>query len=403
MLLQMPDWSQVLWTDDVRHFAIRGGRGSSKSRSVAMALLLMAGETRLRILCAREIQNSIKDSIKKVLDDEIARMGLEHFWTSTETSIKGANGSEFIFAGLRTNISSIKSMEGIDICWVEEAETISARSIEILIPTIRKPGSRFYWTWNPKSEDNPVEAMFCGKDGPPPRTKLCLVNWRENPWFPDDLRELKDHHAATDPALYAHIWEGAYLVRSDAQVFHNWEVKEFEAPPDAEHRFGADWGFSIDPTTLVRCHIIGRTLYVDYEAYGVGVPTRDIPTLFATVPESSKWPIIADSARPETIEHCKSHGFPKMMPATKGPKSVEEGVEWLQSYTIVVHPRCQHTIRELGSYSYKVDKQTDAVLPQLADKDNHVMDALRYACESARRTAKVKRRPIVDIPTESRW
>jgi phage terminase large subunit len=129
-------------------------------------------------------------------------------------------------------------------------------------------------------------------------------------------------------------------------------------------------------------------LYIDYEAYQIGCEIMNIPTLFMTVPESEKYPIVADSARPETISHVKKHGFPRIYPAVKGPKSVEDGIEWLKSFDVVVHPRCTHTIDELSLYSYKVDKMTGQVLPQLEDKQNHVIDALRYACEGVRRANK---------------
>lgn len=172
---------------------------------------------------------------------------------------------------------------------------------------------------------------------------------------------------------------------TEARVFKNWVVREFEAPSNAVIRQGADWGFATDPSVLVRCYIEGRTLYIDHEAYQVGCEIVDTPSLFMTVPDSEKWPITADSARPETISHMRKNGFPKIQPAVKGPKSVEDGIEWLKSFDIVVHPRCQHTIDELTLYSYKVDDLTGNVLPILADKDNHVIDALRYACEGARR------------------
>jgi phage terminase large subunit len=123
----------------------------------------------------------------------------------------------------------------------------------------------------------------------------------------------------------------------------------------------------------------------------VGCEIVDIPDLFLSLPDAEKWPLTADSARPETISHVRKHGFPKIMPAVKGARSLEEGVEFLQSYDIIVHPRCVHTIRELTMYSYKVDELTGLVLPVLADKDNHVIDALRYANEGARRTLKIRK------------
>lgn len=402
MLAKLPAWSDVLFDRSLRYIAIVGGRGSGKSRSVASALLLLAAQGRLRILCAREIQKSIKDSVKRLLDDEIERLGLREFYTSTDTEIRGKNGSLFLFAGLKTNIESIKSMEGIDICWVEEAQTVSQNSLNTLVPTIRAPGSQIWFTWNPKSATDPVDAMFMGDDTPP-ASVVKRVNWQDNPWFPSVLRQEMEYDRRRDVGKYAHVWEGAYLTRSEARVFSNWRVEEFEAPSDADHRFGADWGFSIDPTCLVRCHIVGRTLFIDYEAYQIGCDTVDIPVLFSTVPDSNIWPIIADGARPETISHLRKHGGFKIMAAVKGARSVEEGVEWLKSYDIVVHPRCAHTIDELSTYSYKVDPLTDAVLPVLADKNNHVMDALRYACESARRTKTVQRKAPKMLPSESRW
>ena len=184
-------------------------------------------------------------------------------------------------------------------------------------------------------------------------------------------------------------------------MFRNWRVEDFDTPKDVIHRLGADWGFSVDPTTLVRCHIVGRTLYIDYEAYMVGCEIVNTPDLFMTVPESEKWPIVADSARPETISHMRKNGFPKIMNAVKGPKSVEEGIEFLKNYDIVVHPRCLHTIDELTLYSYKTDPLTGKVLPILEDKKNHVIDALRYACEGVRRAQHDKRDTVIPMPAVS--
>lgn len=400
--MELPDWAENLFNEDVRYFALVGGRGSAKSYSVAATLILRAAAKPLRILCAREIQRSIKDSVKRLLDDTIVRTGLQGFFTSTDTEIRGKNGSLLLFAGLRTNIDSIKSMEGIDICWVEEAQTVSQSSLDILIPTIRKPNSQIYFTWNPKYKTDPIDSMF-GTDDLPPKTSFMRVNWDQNPWFPDVLRAEMEYDRNRDPDKYKHVWLGGYVSNSESRVFRNWKVEEFEAPEDATHRLGADWGFASDPTVLIRCHVIGRTIYVDYEAYQVGCEIMDTPSLFLTVPESEKWPIIADSARPETISHMKKNGFPKIMSAVKGPKSVEEGVEWLKSHDIVVHPRCTHTIDELTCYSYKTDPLTGQILPVLADRDNHLIDALRYACEASRRAAPKTPIDFQPLATVNRW
>jgi phage terminase large subunit len=159
-------------------------------------------------------------------------------------------------------------------------------------------------------------------------------------------------------------------------------------------RQGADWGFSVDPSVLVQCAIVGRNLYVAHEAYRVGCEIDFLPDLFRTVPDAERWPTIADSARPETISYMQRHGFPRLLAAIKGPRSLEEGVEFLKSFDIIVHPRCKHTIDELTAYSYEIDPLTSLVLPKLADKDNHVIDALRYACEGARRAKPDKPRTL---------
>lgn len=400
MTIQLPKWSECLFDESARYIAVKGGRGSGKSRSVATALNLRAAAKPLRILCVREIQKSIRDSSKRLLDDDAERNGLSSFYTSLETEVRGANGSLFLFAGLRSNIDSIKSMEGIDICWVEEAQSVSKTSLETLIPTIRKPGSQIIFTWNPKHETDPIEEMF-GRDDLPPDTRLKTVNYIDNPWFPDVLSKEAAYDLSRDPEKYNHVWMGGYLRNSESRVFKNWTVEEFEAPADALFRLGADWGFASDPSVLVRCHIVGRKLFIDYEAHMVGCEIMDLPSLFMSVPGAEKWPITADSARPETISHMRNHGFPKIQAAVKGPKSIEDGIEWLKSFDIVVHPRCRHTIDELTMYSYKTDPLTQLVLPLLEDKNNHIIDALRYACEGARRANIVRPTFVAPIAVNS--
>jgi len=237
----------------------------------------------------------------------------------------------------------------------------------------------------------------------PPRTVKRIVNYTDNPWFPDVLRDEMEYDRRRDPDKYAHIWLGEYLRNSESRVFKNWRIEEFDTPKEAVHRLGADWGFAVDPTVLVRCHLVGRTLYIDYEAYMVGCEIMNLPELFMQVPEAEKWPMAADSARPETVSHMRKNGFPKIMSAVKGPKSLEEGVEWLKSYDIVVHPRCVHVIDELTLYSYKVDPLTGKVLPVLADKDNHCLDALRYACEGVRRATNTRTTNFIPLPVSNRW
>jgi phage terminase large subunit len=398
--ISTPRWAIPIVDGSARYKGAHGGRGSGKSHLFGEHLIELCSIQKVDAVCVREIQKSLNQSVKKLLENKIVDLGVQHLFEVQRDQILSAHGGRIIFQGMQNHTAeSIKSLEGYDIAWVEEAQTLSQHSLDLLRPTIRKPGSELWFTWNPRNATDPVDALLRSNE-PPPNSVIIPVNYEDNPWFPDVLRDEMEYDKKRDPEKFQHIWRGAYLKNSEARVFKNWTVEEFEAPADAVHRFGADWGFSTDPTILTRCHIIGRKLYIDYEAYKVGCEITDTPALFATIPESEKWPVIADSARPETISHMRKNGYPKIMPAIKGAKSVEEGVAWLQSFDIIVHPRCIHAIDELTLYSYKVDPLTNMVMPVLNDKDNHVIDALRYACEGARRAASAyKPMSVIPIPT----
>lgn len=394
--IKFPDAYRFLFADKaddggaVRYRAAFGGRGSAKSHSFAQALVLKAAQTPLRIGCYREIQKSIRDSVKRLIDDKIKDCDLAEFYVSTDTEIRGKNGSLFIFGGLRTNPDAVKSTEGMDIAAVFEANRVSQRSWDLLIPTVRKDGSEIWAEWNPDQETDPVDQLFRSPAGAPPGSIIRRVNWDKNPFFPDVLKRELDWDKSRDPDKYAHVWMGEYQKHSEARVFKNWTVDEFDSPESGTYRQGADWGFSVDPSVLVRCRIDGKRLYIDHEAYMVGCEIDNLANLFDRVPDFRKWFITADSARPETIDYLQRHGVPKINAAVKGPRSVEEGIAFLQTFDIVVHPRCKHVIDELTMYRYKMDELTGKILPILEDKDNHCIDALRYACEGARLAQKPK-------------
>lgn len=404
LTINTPEWALPL-LEPARYKGAWGGRGSGKSHAFAEMLIeAHIIDQSSRSVCVREVQKSLAQSVKRLLELKIEEMNAGAYFEVQEAVIKSKRGDGLIiFQGMQNHTAdSIKSLEGYDRAWVEEAQSLSQRSLDLLRPTIRKPGSELWFTWNPSQASDPVDVLLRGPK-PPPSAAIIEVNFSDNPWFPDVLRAEMEYDRARDPDKYAHVWLGEYVKNSSSRVFKNWRIDEFEAPADAVHRLGADWGFASDPTTLVRCHVIGRTLYVDYEAYQVGCEIVNTPDLFLTVPEAEKWPIVADSARPETISHMRRHGFPKIMAAVKGPKSVEEGVEWLKSFDIVVHPRCKHTIDELTLYSYKTDSLTGQVLPILQDKKNHVIDALRYACEGMRRAQAAKPQTCAPVPMMHRW
>ena len=382
--------------EPARYKGAHGGRGSAKSHFFGGSLVercLMHPGTRWA--CIREVQKSLEQSVKRLLEDKIEAMGVGNSFNVQKFEIGTPGGGVIVFQGMQNHTAeSIKSLEGFDGAWVEEAQSLSQRSLDLLRPTIRKQGSEMWFSWNPRHETDPVDKLLRGEH-PPPDSVVVRANWRDNPWFPDVLRKEMEYDQRRDLDRYAHVWEGGYERASEARVFRNWRVEEFEVPADAVIRQGADWGFAVDPAVLVQCYTVGRTLYVPHEAWMIGCQIDNLPDLFATVPGAAKWWITADSARPETIAFMQRHGYPKLGPAVKGARSVEEGVEFLQSYDVVVHPRCKHTIDELTLYSYETDPLTGQVLPKLKDKDNHVIDALRYACEGVRRAVKPAPTPVV--------
>jgi phage terminase large subunit len=367
-----------------------GGRGSGKSHFFAEKMVARClHRPGTRAVCIREIQKTLEHSSKRLLEDKIAALGAPGF-TVKESEIVTPGGGLILFQGMQShNAESIKSLEGIDVAWVEEAQSISDRSLMLLRPTIRAAGSELWFSWNPRHATDPVDVFL--RQHPPDSACVVRANWSDNPWFEDtELRAEMQYDRDRDPEKYAHIWLGEYERHSEARVFKNWRVAEFDTPADATCYLGADWGFSVDPTVLVRMWLQGRTLYVDRELYKVGCEIDHTPAFFdALVPEAPgwarRWVITADSARPETISHMRRHGYPRVTPCLKGTGSVEEGITFLQTYDIVVHPRCIHTIDELTLYRYKTDPLTNAVLPVLDDKKNHVIDALRYAVEPIRR------------------
>jgi len=402
--IKTPKWALPL-LNPARYKGAWGGRGSGKSHFFAeMMIEAHIMDQKRRSVCVREIQKSLQQSVKRLLETKIQDMNAGAYFEVQDAVIKSKKGDgAIIFQGMQNHTAdSIKSLEGYDCAWGEEAQSLSQTSLDMLRPTIRKPNSELWFTWNPRQASDPVDTLLRGET-PPKDAMVIKVNYTDNPWFPNVLRDEMEYDKRRDPDKYQHVWQGQYLTNSQSRVFRNWKIEDFEAPADAIHRLGADWGFSVDPTVLVRCHIIGRTLYIDYEAYMIGCEIVNTPELFLQVPEAEKWPIVADSARPETISHMRKNGFPKIMGAVKGPRSLEEGIEFLKNYDIVVHPRCLHTIDELTLYSYKTDPLTGKILPVLEDKKNHVIDALRYACEGVRRTISAKPSDIKPLQTINRW
>ncbi|MGJ0377345.1 PBSX family phage terminase large subunit [Aliarcobacter cryaerophilus] len=384
-------------TTPMRYKVAWGGRGSSKSWTIARMLLLKAMQSPIRVLCLREIQDSIKDSVHKLLKDQIELLQLEGFIVQNDC-IKHINGSEFLFKGLYTNLSKIKSFEGVDICWIEEGESISALSWEVLDPTIRKPNSEIWISFNPRYENDVIYRNFIleKKDN----AIVIKVNYNDNKYFPEVLETQRIQMQKNDPELYLHIWEGELKKNTEEIVFSNkWIIEEFEAPTTAHFYFGADWGFSSDPNTVNRMYIDSHEdygnncLFLDYELNDrpydddkrtTSTELKDLPTFWENMPLIKKYTIKADSSRPETISHMNYNGY-NVEGAIKGANSVEEGIEFIRSFDkVIIHPRCKNTIFEFGNYKFKVDARSGQVTRQIVDKNNHHIDAIRYGLEDCK-------------------
>lgn len=215
---EFPEKLQCLFKPN-RYKVLYGGRGGAKSWGIARALLILASNKPLRILCARELQMSIKDSVHKLLSDQIEALGLSGFYSVQNASIRGLNGSEFSFVGLRSNVTQIKSYEGVDICWVEEAQTVSKGSWNVLIPTIRKDGSEIWVSFNPELEEDETYQRFVLH--PPAGAIVEKINWSDNPWFPEVLRTEMEALKVRDHSSYLTVWEGLCRKSIDGAVFGN--------------------------------------------------------------------------------------------------------------------------------------------------------------------------------------
>lgn len=406
-----------------RYKVAYGGRGSAKSWSFAGVAVYLASQFKLRIVCARELQNSIKESVHQLMKDRITQLGLpiSQFGSPgfiiTDKKITHTNGSEIIFVGLKSDPGKLKSLEGADILFIEEAEKISETSWRTIIPTIRAAGSEIWIVFNPREETDPTYKRFVLRE--PPFCRRVKINFDENPWFPRELEierldALKQINEAVDDeeraqlqADYDHVWLGECQQHSNATIFRKRVViHEFDDPhPDTQtvYKYGTDWGFSVDPIAHVRFFITEHKaekpdekdweeLWITHAEYAYGCELDHIERrVFDKVPESKRWPIKADCARPETISHMRRvYGY-NITGAEKWDGSVEDGIEHIRAYRkIHIHKRCTGLQQEARLYKYKVDKVTGEVLPIVVDKHNHGWDAIRYGLDGViqRRGAK---------------
>ena len=227
-----------------RYKGAYGGRGGAKSHFFAAQLVLRCYASTKRAVCIREVQNSIKESVRQLIVDKITKLELGAFFDTLESEIRGRNGSLIIFKGMQAyNAENIKSLEDYDIAWVEEAQSLSAVSLRLLRPTIRKPGSEIWFSWNPRHETDAVDMFFRGGKARDDAV-IVPVNWNDNPWFPEVLRKEKDSDYASDPEMAEHVWGGGYEIVSEAAYY-----ARLIAEADKQGRIG---DFPYDPGRPVR-------------------------------------------------------------------------------------------------------------------------------------------------------
>lgn len=388
-----------------------GGRGAAKTWAVAEALVRKAAASQLLIGCAREFQNSIKDSSHRVIKNTIERLGLSAWFTVTAETIKSRAGSEFIFKGL-SNSDSLRSLEGCDILWVEEAQSVSEASWRGVIPTIRKANAMIWVTFNLMDEKDATYQRFVVH-----KTADMIVhkvNYDSNPFFGGKLQRDMEADKARDFHLYEHIWLGMPLKISDAIIFNRkYCIEAFPADLWKEPgygvvtpRYGLDWGYAQDPLAVSRSFVLEKDkwfrkdgkkrLFISDVLMAPGIDLGDPMVAFLDhMPGIREWPLKADAAQPAMINDVRSKGF-SCSGAEKWPGSVEDGIAYLRGFDEIIiqdaKTASHHLLREgllkmaeeARLYRYKVDpKQVDEngqpqVLPIIIDKFNHGWDSIRY-------------------------
>lgn len=271
--VEIPEAFKDLFRTDWRDAAYYGGRGGAKSHSVASALVIQAAANPLRVVCAREIQDSLKDSVKQLIEDKISDYGLEDHFEALRDETRAKNGGKFVYKGMWRNPDALKSLEGADVFWGEEANRFSARSIRLIRPTMRKPGSRMIWTWNPEFDHDPIDKLFRSEAGPPPNSILREVSFKDNPWFSGTpLQAEMEHDYKVDAATADHVWggryvsavEGAYYAAQLSKVREEGRITTLAKDPVLRIRCFWDLGYR-DATSIWVVQFVGREVRVlDY-------------------------------------------------------------------------------------------------------------------------------------------
>jgi phage terminase large subunit len=396
--IQLPRKAEPL-RHPARYKILRGGRGSAKSWTVARQLLLDGAQKPLRILCAREIQNTIAESVHRLLSDQIAEMGLQGFYTVQDKLISGRNGTEFVFQGIRgIDVAKIKSFEGVDRCWVEEGQVVTKKSWDILEPTIRKPGSEIWVTFNPELDTDETWVRFV--ENAPAEAVVIEMNWRDNPWFPPELQKLREQWKLRDPEGYETVWEGKCRPAVEGAIFR----KEIEAmtrdkrfrsvpydPLLKVHRIW-DLGWNDLSSIIMAQRVGGELRIIDFFEDS----HRTLPDYVQELKERRyNWgtdylPHDGDSARLESSGLSARDILTKLgCSVSIIPKGdVEAGIK---AARVIFHrcyfdrDKCAGLVGHLKRYRRQINQTTQEPMGPLHDEHSHAADAFRYLAQVADR------------------
>jgi phage terminase large subunit len=392
MTIEIPVEYKRLFDSDWREASIYGGRYSLKSHTVARALLIRARQKKTRVACFREFQNSIADSSHQLLSDLIKQYELTDFKVTDKTIVNTINGSDFLFKGLHHNEQSVKSTEGIDIAWIEEAQTVSTTSLEVLTPTIRKTGSQIIYTYNRLLEEDPVHKRLVLEGRP--NTLVIHANYdiaEKYGWLPDVIKQEIEDDRINRPALYKHKWLGEPN-SLERRVYSNW-VQVDDVPHEARlERRGLDFGYKNDPTAVVGIYYYNGGYILDEELYRKGMHNNEIAAVLNNLSNPNTL-VIGDSAEPKSIDELRMSGVNILGVKkvggndTLGNKKTfkQYGIDFVGQQKISVTKRSANIWREYLSYLHKEDKD-GKILNDPEDGNDHAMDATLYGFMGLRPT-----------------
>lgn len=393
MNFNIPKKFKQMFIGKYRYIILYGGRGGAKTHVACKYLLIQGMLSHKTILITREYQSSIKDSTYSELKNMIYQNNLTDYYEIKHDTIVGKKSyncnTKFIFKGLARDINTIKSTADIDICFVEEAETIKAYDWDVLIPTVRKANSQIIIAFNPIEEQSDTYQRFVINK--PPHSLVIEINYLDNPFLSDTALAEIEYMKEKNYSKYEHIYLGKPISMTEDVVFKEYfKIDNLNITHNKRDflyndkkiypLYGLDFGFSVDPTAIIEVFLLDNDIiYINREIYEHKLLiTKYAELIKQKMPESINKQFYCDNARPDSIAQLNHDGL-NCEGATKSKGSIEAGIEYLKGKQIIVNPDCKNMIYELYNYKYKIDRTTSQITTDIIDANNHLIDALRYA------------------------